>query len=329
MTYFQIRLILLLSLFAFGACSESNFPAPKSSFLIPEREVDPETPTQIEINQSIDLGTYYSFMDELVAYFDTLLPYPITEHLIVRSNPWLIDTLAATDYYRRMERGIFTYDPQSVQVLEKGMTLLIPNAAQVDSLLEMQGLVYLDVNIPEFKLRIWHYDSLMYSFPIRVGQNIEKFLSVVDRDVDLRTHVGSGCIVRINRNPDFVNPTDGEAYEVTRRDDQKVTLMPRIPWIEPELNGVRYGQLIHPTTNPKTLGRTYSNGCIGVTEGDMWRIYYHAPIGTSVNVRYDREITNEEGVKVTLKDIYPGYEEEIRKQKWKYERNVCVCSDLN
>jgi L,D-transpeptidase ErfK/SrfK len=228
-----------------------------------------------------------------------------------------------------MERGIFTYDPQAVLVLREGTRLRIPDSSEVDSILEYQGLVYIDINIPEFKLRIWHYDSLLYTFPVRVGQNTSKYLAVSNANVDLRTQVGSGCIVRLNRNPDFVNPTNGKEYKVTRRDDERVTLMPRIPWIEPELNGIRYGQLIHPTTNPNTLGKAYSNGCIGTKEGDMWIIYYYASLGTSVNVRYDREVVNDDGKKVILKDIYPGYKEEIAKQKWKFRREVCVCSDVN
>lgn len=327
---YNLPLVFLLSLFSFLACTNIDSSAKRTYFDIkevPNQHVAESQARYIEVATDIDVGTFYDFMDEVVTHFDTLLPYPITEHLIVRANPWLIDSLSATDYYRRMERGIFTYDPQAVTLLHKGTQLLIPDSMMVDSILEMQGLVYLDVNIPEFKLRIWHYDSLLYTFPVRVGQNIDRYLQVVKREVDLRTQVGSGCIVRLNRNPDFVNPTNGKEYEVTRRDDHKVTLMPRIPWIEPELNGLRYGQLIHPTTNPKTLGKAYSNGCIGVKEGDMWIIYYYASMGTSVHVRYDREITNEKGEKITLKDVYPGFEAENAKKSWKYKREVCVCSD--
>lgn len=324
-------LVVLLSLISIYACSSTDFSKKEKYFQITTvvEQEEAEQKQYIEVARDINLGTYYDFMDEVVAYFDALLPYPIDEHLIVRSNPWLIDTLVETDYYRRMARGIFTYDPQAVTVLRKGTKLLIPDSLQVDSLLEMQGLIYVDVNIPEFKLRIWHYDSLLYTFPVRVGQNTTRYLGVVEREVDLRTQTGTGCIVRHNRNPDFVNPRNNKEYKVTRRDDERVTLLPRIPWIEPELNGIRYGQLIHPTTNPNTLGKAYSNGCIGVREGDMWVIYYHAPLGANVYVRYDREIVNEAGEKILLKDIYPGFEEENAKRAWKYKHEVCVCSDIN
>jgi L,D-transpeptidase ErfK/SrfK len=76
--------------------------------------------------------------------------------------------------------------------------------------------------------------------------------------------------------------------------------MPLIPWIEPKLGGRRTGQLIHPTSNPKSLGKAYSNGCIGTREADAWRIYYHAPLGTRVVVRYDLRVADT----IRLKDIY-------------------------
>ena len=107
-------------------------------------------------------------------------------------------------------------------------------------------------------------------------------------------------------NPDYYNPSDGHQYYVTRRDDERITSLPQIPFIETEINGIRNGQLIHPTTNPKTLGKAYSNGCIGTKEADAWVIYYYAPIGTKINIRYDLKAKDSIGENITLKDIY-GY----------------------
>jgi L,D-transpeptidase ErfK/SrfK len=45
---------------------------------------------------------------------------------------------------------------------------------------------------------------------------------------------------------------------------------------------------------------------VGTREHDAWIIYYHAPVGTAVKYRYCIEVIDEEGKKVTLKDIY-GY----------------------
>jgi len=137
-----------------------------------------------------------------------------------------------------------------------------------------------------------------------VGRNEKKYLKMGDRITDLKTKKGKGKIVAHVKDPDYYNPVNGHQYYVTRRDDLKVTKLPQIPWIETEINGIRYGQLIHPTTNPKTLKKAYSNGCIGTSESDAWIIYYNAPIGTNINIRYDLNVVNHNGENIVLKDIY-------------------------
>ncbi len=254
----------------------------------------------------VNIGCFFEYMDTLVKRYDSLVPYTISEHLIVWANPWIIDTLESTDYYRMKEKGIFVYDQQALYVLKEGDTIFIPNGEKAKRLLEEQKQIVIDLNIPEFKLRILSGNDTLYTFPIRVGQNKSRFLAMSNRQTDLRTSTGVGTIVRINKDPRYINPVDNKVYKVTNRDDGKVTLLPRIPWIEPELNGIRKGHLIHPTTNPKTLGKAYSNGCIGVREADAWRIYYYSPIGTKVVFRYDLYVVNELGDTIRLKDIY-GY----------------------
>lgn len=72
----------------------------------------------------------------------------------------------------------------------------------------------------------------------------------------------------------------------------------------PEINGTVYGHLIHPTTNPSTLSKPSSNGCMGMKEADIWRVYYHAPIGTKIVIRYDLKGIDEKGDTIQLPDIY-------------------------
>jgi len=139
---------------------------------------------------------------------------------------------------------------------------------------------------------------------VRVGRNEKKYLKMAGRVVDLKTKTGKGRIVNHVVNPDYYNPVNGYQYFVTKRDDKKVTKLPQIPFIVTEINGVRNGQLIHPTTNPVTLGKSYSNGCIGTKEGDAWAIYYYAPIGTKIRIRYDLDVKDAKGEKLELKDIY-------------------------
>lgn len=260
------------------------------------------------ITDTVKLGSYFEYIEEAVSQLDSITPYPLTEHILVAYNGWLIDTLAHTDYYWQMERGNFVYDPQSMVVLKPGDSLAIPSAYAAMRLKERFDQTVIDLNIPSYQLRIMVRDTVRHTFPVRVGQDGARYMEMAGREVNMRTHPGEGTIVRINKKPRFVNPKDNREYKVTRRDDGKTTLLPTsIPWIEPGLNGTRYGQLIHPTTNPKSLGKAYSNGCVGMGEGDMWRVYYHAPLGTKVRFRYELAERDMHGHLLTWKDIYPGW----------------------
>lgn len=303
---------------------------------------DPVSPTDTVPKESallhavpydVPIAWYFEYMDTIVAHYDSLLPYPITEHLIVRTNPWLIDTLAHTDYYVQAARDTFIYDSQAMPALQAGQQLVIPNAHQVDSLLECFAQTLIDVNIPEYTLRVWEGEEEKARFLVRVGQNRSKYLAMAGREVDLRTHTGEGFIWRIERNPIFINPSDNKRYSSTRRDDGKRTLLPRIPWLDPEIDGRRIGQLIHPTTNIATLGKAYSNGCIGLSEADAWRLYYYAPLKTKVIFRYDLERIDENGDTILFKNIYNRSKQAVyAAQSWLFdpgerpeESHICDC----
>jgi L,D-transpeptidase ErfK/SrfK len=243
-------------------------------------------------------------MDSLVKQHNTLSSYTFTEHHLVRANPWIIENLQNTDYYRMMARDSFVYNQKDLVVLEKGCMIQIPSAQKTLELENAFKRTTLDINIPEFKLRIIEDSNVLYSIPIRVGKNEKRFLKMSGKIEDLRTKTGEGVIINYIRNPRYVNPANNHEYFVTRRDDNKLTKLPQIPFIETEINGFRYGQLIHPTTNPATLGKASSNGCIGTSEADAWLIYYYAPIGTKINIRYDLTRINTSGDTIVFKDIY-------------------------
>ncbi len=300
---------LMLGMFAlFCSCHTHNIALAgsqqaKADFQKNGMQVD-TSPTRIKITKNIVVGDYFQYVDSLVQHYDSILPYPLSEHLLVRNNLWIIDTLANTDYYRRMERDSFVYDQRQQIVLPKGSTLRLPDSLNACRMLEEFTNTEIDINIPEFKLRIFQDSVLVHSFPVRVGQNRERYLKMGDRITDLRTKTGEGKIVAHVKDPEFFNPVDGKQFYLTKRDDGKRTVMPQIPWIETEINGIRNGQMIHPTTNPETLEKAYSNGCIGTNEADAWVIYYHAPLGTKVKIRYDLN-TYREGIVVSVfRDIY-------------------------
>lgn len=263
-----------------------------------------QSPKSVKVSTDITVGHYFEYMDSLVKNNDSGVPYSLSEHLMARHNPWIIETLANTDYYRMMAKDSFVYDQREMIVLPKGSVLNIPDSLSACRILDKFQQTEIDVNIPEFKLRVFEDSILLYTFPIRVGQNRKRYLKFGDRITDLRTKSGTGTIINHVKHPDFYNPVDGKKFYLTKRDDGKTTVMPQIPWIETEINGIRNGQMIHPTTNPRTLGKAYSNGCIGTTEADAWLIYYYAPLGTKVRIRYDLK-TYEEGIIVSVfKDVY-------------------------
>ena len=257
------------------------------------------------VPRAIRIQDYFDFLDSLVLHYDSRTPYTLTEHLLVNANPWVIDSLADTDYYLRMARGEFVYDQKQVVVLHPGDTLHIPDTLTAREIQQRLYSTWLDLNIPEFKLRIVEGADTIHTMLVRVGQNKKRFQQLLNREEDLRTHTGTGTIIRINRTPTlFVDPHTGRRLKDTKRDDHRKTRMPLIPWIEPEINGHRFGQMIHPTTNPESLGKAWSNGCIGLSEVDAWRLYYHAPLGTRIRIRYNLDIPMPDGDTLKLPDIY-------------------------
>ncbi|TXE16778.1 L,D-transpeptidase [Psychroserpens burtonensis] len=245
-------------------------------------------------------------MDSIVSKYDSLTSYELTEHHLVRANPWIINTLQNTDYYKMMERDSFVYNQKKMIALPKGNLILIPDSIQAKNLLKAFQKIIIDINIPEFKLRISEDTIQLSEFLVRVGRNEKKYLEMSGRVQDLKTKTGEGYIVNHACNTRYINPTNNHEYFVTKRDDDKVTKLPQIPFIETEINGLRHGQLIHPTINPISLGKVYSNGCIAIREADAWVIYYYAPMNTKVKIRYDLNIVDADGKTLVLKDIY-GY----------------------
>lgn len=300
----SLLLLLLVSITVAKLVEVRTTPIPEQRILGKAIFKAQESISPIIVGDTIRIAGYFNFIDSLVTAYDSLTNYPLSEHLLVNANSWIVDTLAQTDYYKMIQRDSFVYDQRQMIVLRPNNTLLIPDSLEAQSILGSFKKTRIDINLPEYKLRIFTDSVLMYSFPIRIGQNKKKYLKMGDRMTDLRTQTGKGSVIGFRRNPDFYNPVTGKQFYYTHRDDKNMTLMPQIPWIETEINGIRNGQLIHPTTNPNTLEKAYSNGCIGVKEGDAWRIYYHCPIGTPLDIRYDLHIPITHDSILILEDVY-------------------------
>lgn len=285
------------------------FCTKKSEEIISVKEVESfekDTLDTVLVSKNIKIKDYFNYIDSIVNQSNLKSEYVLTEHVLVRNNPWIIDVLANTDYYRMIKKDSFIYNQKEMIVLKKGSKIVIPDLYTASNILRSMNKTKIVINIPEYKLRIFEDTLLLYEFPVRVGRNERKYLKMGNRITDLRTIIGNGKIVNHVKNPDYYNPANGKQYYLTTRDDKRVTKLPQIPWVVTEINGVKNGQLIHPTTNPLTLNKAYSNGCIGTNEADAWVIYYYAPVGTKLTIKYDLNSANSEGEKNIFKDIY-GY----------------------
>ncbi|MBT8252419.1 MAG: hypothetical protein KJN68_00470, partial [Bacteroidia bacterium] len=109
----------------------------------------------VPIKKTVTIAEYFHFIDSLIVQYDSLYTSQISEHHIVRNNPWIIDSLANTDYYRMTERDSFVYDQKKLIILRVNDTIIIPDHDRVVELDSTFKRTYIDVNIPEFKLRIF------------------------------------------------------------------------------------------------------------------------------------------------------------------------------
>lgn len=288
-----------------------NLDSSRMEVLPPEELVTPVEDSSVfdplfihVVAEDIPVKRYFPWITSLAMHYDSLVPYSVSPQLLAHANPWVIDSFAHSDYYFLMARDTFVYDQQSWTIIKAGDTLLIPSQLTAEKIEAQLQAIHIDINLPEYTLRIMQEDSVLFSVPVRIGQHRSKYLATEGRTVDLHTVRGTGEIVDIIYEPRYINFKTGAQYVHTRRDDGKTTLMPLIPTLEPEINGVCYGQLIHPTTNPNTLGKAYSHGCIGTREGDAWRIFFHIRIGTPIEIRYDLTGIDSNGDTLLFPDVY-------------------------
>jgi len=267
-----------------------------------------QMPIYVIVKDTIIMKDYFQFIDSLAdANFKSTSPF--NEYVLVHANPWIIDTLKSLDYYRQKAQGVFIYDQSQQIIFHPGDSLLIPDSTTGAAISEKLKLTRIDVNLPEFMLRVIQEQDTVFTCKVRIGQNKNSYLEYYQREVDLRTPVGEGEILIVRQHPKYVDPQTGEEYVETNRDDGRRTKMPIIPSLTPTIRGKITGTLIHATTNPKSLGKAYSHGCIGTSEPDIWSIYYYSPPGTKVTFRYDLEVTDSQGSVKKLRDIYYRSEE--------------------
>ncbi len=229
--YKVFLVIVFLMALKFCCPKEDNFVV-SSNYPNSKNLISSSLPIRIEVNNNITIEKYFQYLDSIVKKYDSLTPYLLTEHLLVRHNSWIIDTLQNTDYYRLKARDLFVYNQKKMIVIPKGAFIVIPDSIVASRILRRLKKTIIDINIPEFKLRIFKDSTKLYEFPIRVGRHEKKYLKMSGRIQDLRTKTGEGHIINHVRNPRYINPVNNHEYFVTKRDDDEVTKLPQIPFIE-------------------------------------------------------------------------------------------------
>ncbi len=288
--YVISRCVLFSLLFLYQAADVFCFHNTKDSI----------NPNAYYLDKDIPVKHFFKTIDFIAKRYSDSVGYTLSDYHIVNYNSWIIDSLSHTSYYWLKDHGIKDLNQKDRIVLKKGTPIQIPEkkiALAIEDRLKSNRII---INIPEYKMRVYHEDLLIYDCLIRVGKNESRYLKSIDKYMDLRTRTGKGFIYATERNPTWINPVDGTQYKETKRDDGTVTKMPMTPSITIFLNGYVSGQLIHATTNPETLGKPASNGCIGTSEEDIWRLYFLCPPGTKIEIIYDRKYTDES----ELPDIY-------------------------
>lgn len=239
------------------------------------------------VDKDIAVKNFFRTLENIAKKYTDSVGYTLNIYQLVNHNAWIIDSLSHTSYYWLKERGIKDLNQKERIVIKKGTVLLIPTKKEAEILSSRLSANKILINIPEYKLRIFHEDLLIFDCMVRVGRNESRYLKSIDKYMDLRTRKGKGFVYNTQQNPVWINPVDGKRYYETKRDDGVVTKMPITPSITNWLDGYVSGQLIHATTNLETLGKAYSNGCIGTSEEDIWRIFFYCPPGTEVEIIYD------------------------------------------
>jgi len=302
------RILYFLIVLSFGCCqplaeqpqpselSENSDTTFMTAYTVPKV-------TYTAVKRNVLVKDYFFFIDSLA---DTTFHSAsvLNEYILVNANSWIIDSLRSLDYYHQKAKGIFVYDHSQQIILHQGDSLMIPDSSTVAYLTDKLTSTRIDVNLPEYRLRIIQNEDTLLNCPVRIGRNAVAYLEFYQRDVDLRTPIGEGEIITVRRKPKYIDLDTGEEYVETNRDDGRRTKMPIIPSLQPSLKGEFIGTLIHATTNPKSLGKAYSHGCVGTSEPDIWSIYYYCPPGTKVKFSYDLDVKDEHGNIKKLRDIY-------------------------
>lgn len=108
-------LILSVSLFLFSACKYKTHAETESEHnaqtAAPTVQRLPQPPfAKIPVQKEMAVRDFFQFLDKTVLKNGTLSHFKLSENLLLRANPWILDRLLNTDYYFQMSLGNFMYN---------------------------------------------------------------------------------------------------------------------------------------------------------------------------------------------------------------------------
>lgn len=109
-------LTLSVSLFLFSACKHKTRAETES-----EHNAQTAAPTvqrllqppfaKIPVQKEMAVRDFFQFLDKTVLKNGTLSHFKLSENLLLRANPWILDRLLNTDYYFQLSLGNFYIQP--------------------------------------------------------------------------------------------------------------------------------------------------------------------------------------------------------------------------
>lgn len=162
-------------------------------------------------------------------------------------------------------------------------SLLFPQQSSALAAEEMPRIV---INIPSRTLFFYEAGREAREYPIGIGRS------------DHETPLGVFKIVYKELNPTWIKPT---------KEGEQPVVIPTGPdnplgyrWME---FAPTYG--IHGTNAPDSIGGYVSNGCVRMLESDVEELYDKIPLGTPVEIVYERLLVKQEADRSVTLSIYP------------------------
>ncbi len=234
---------------------------------MPETELADHT---IDVSSVTEVYTNYTIRDEDMKFVGDLPRQP-SEQSKKKYLPYSsLEEFLTEKFHCANELIEYLNKPKRMEALKAGDTVKVPNVQPF--LLEELTPIGSLPEVPEFHDRVIHIDTRTKMLEVHDGDKVLASLPITPGSGHLATPPGTWRILGIAEMPTF--RWDKSVLEYGKRSDNfyELPIGPRNPvgvmWIG--LN--RPGIGIHGTSNPQTIGRSASHGCMRTANWDIVRL---------------------------------------------------------